>query len=120
MADEYLALGLRPELSRRADGQSSALFGAVVDSIDQGDFLDGKVVAGLGLEQYLEGLGQVAIAAGIDDGDHWLLVFAHLDGVADGIAICRSLAIDEGDVVRTRALDLEGDAGSRTVEPGGD
>ena len=111
MADEYLALGI--------DGQSSALFGAVVDSIDQGDFLDGKVVAGLGLEQHLEGLGQVAVAAGISDGDHWLLVFAHLDGVADGVAVCRALAIDEVDVVRTRALDLQGDAGSRAIELGG-
>ena len=37
-----------------------------------------------------------------------------------GVAVCRALAIDEGDVVRTCSLNLEGDAGGRAVELGGD
>ena len=111
MADEHLALGV--------DRQRLALFGAVVDSIDQVDCLDGKVVAGFGFEQHLERLGQVAVAAGRDESDFRLLVGAHLDGVADGVAVGRPLAVGEGNVVRTRPLDLEGDSGGRAVELGG-
>ena len=88
--------------------------------MDEDDLLDREIVTGFGFEQHLLRLGQIDVAAGIDEGDLGRQICADLDGVADRVAVSHALGVGEGEVVVAGAADSERDAGAGAVEGGGD